>query len=234
MPEAYQSWLPERMIFRIGGLLTASERQDNPQVPDNNCEDISMADQIDVAAASASQTQIRRTLLAECDQIDGAEAAGLAPVRGNEVRVFIVPPGRIAQLSGSIGAGGTVMREDDTYLIFVDKDSGYSDIRQALGNFARRFLVLHEYAHALQGDVMEDAPEAILSRSPADHQFADACANGYAAERLIHELQREHPGAPQIDDLRTSMKANGWISPFDSRYLDQNPELRSEKASWSR
>lgn len=193
-----------------------------------------MADQIDVAAASASQAQIRRTLLTECDQLDGAEAAGLAPVRGNEVKVFIAPPGRLSQLSGSTGAGGTVMREDDKYLIFVDKDSGYSDIRQALGNFARRFLVLHEYAHALQGDVMEDAPEEILSRSPADHEFADACANGYSAERLIHELQREHPDAPQIEKLRTSMKANGWISPFDSRYLDQHPQLKGEPTSWSR
>lgn len=145
--------------------------------------------------AMDANRQQRNRLLEGSIQDQSGLANGLAPFKSIPIQVYLTRPGLIKEVSCNTNAIGSVMRDGTRYLIFIDKE-GDPKIEPFVGNLTRRYLVLHEYAHIIHGDVFEDKDSAeklkvinsTLSELNTYWKPAEKFANKYAAERLQSEL----------------------------------------------
>ena len=151
-------------------------------------------------------------------------------------RVYEAPTGTISTettLNGheyyEAGGYGCGFIVNTTLALFVDK-AGYQQVNAALCEFAQRFIVLHEYGHALH----QDLPEQVLKKPDEDIDVAklmsemtkrEPYANGYAAYRLRRELL----AAKRHDIVRTldhNAKKFGFVLPGTPRYRKEFPHLK--------
>jgi hypothetical protein len=145
--------------------------------------------------AMGTNRQQRYRLLEDSIEDQSGLADSLAPFRNIPIKVYLTRPGLIKEISRNSNAISTVMRDTTTYLIFIDKESD-SKIKLIAGNLTGRFLVLHEYAHIIHGDVFEDKNEVEklkiinLDQSELKEYWepAEKFANKYATDRLRLEL----------------------------------------------
>lgn len=150
-----------------------------------------------IKAAIAANQQQRKMLMDGSIGDQSGLADGLAPFRNARIRVYQTKPNLIKEISINPKAIGTVMRNSAEYLIFVDK-KGDLELQSIWGNFTHRFVVLHEYAHIIHGDVFEDKSDAekvilltfSLERLNEYWSVCDDFANKYATDRLHSEIAR--------------------------------------------
>lgn len=130
-----------------------------------------------------------------------------------QVAIWEAKRGEIERLRQSHKANGIVMRNADGYHIFIDA-GGDPSSTQAMGRQASDyFLIYHEYAHIIHGDVFEDDHVRIMKRSPACIGDQEALANGFAAEKTI-----PHVTGAQLQALEATYVAEGWIGPSNPLY----------------
>lgn len=179
--------------------------------------------------AMDANRQQRNRLLEESIEDQSGLADGLAPFRNIPIKVYLTRPGLIKEISRNTNAISTVMRDTTGYLIFIDKE-GDSKIKLIAGNLTGRFLVLHEYAHIIHGDVFEDKDNAeklkvitfTLSELNKYWKPAEKFANKYAAERIRSEFIYQNDVAT-CQKLPRGKKLNGWTFPCEKPYLPQYP-----------
>ncbi|MCX5685412.1 MAG: hypothetical protein NT049_17280 [Planctomycetota bacterium] len=182
----------------------------------NTGEEAKMCCNLDEASKSERQTYEERMRWArEHNTRRGDLEQDLAEVKKRAVEVWMVPPEALfgpTPTSGPAQRNAMIMMYKRRYVVFLSprlvRDGWWPSSLNGL--WAEKFVVFHEYHHALSGEVFADAPQVrfnLLMRAKRGEAEAAAIlgeqefrANDYAAH-IVRDKAREDGNALLADDL---------------------------------
>jgi hypothetical protein len=152
-------------------------------------------------------------------QIHHPDSSNLAPVNERAVAAYSVPGDSAFGLLDR-GANGTCVLHANEYCVLVDTFRVQENVKlqQRWESSSRRFVILHEYGHIINGDVVQDHPWSALRRKfdPDASRLSENKASGYAAEMLARECAKAGQYR-KARRLRKIIEEQGWIPAQQDR-----------------
>ncbi|MBK9118194.1 MAG: hypothetical protein IPM18_01125 [Phycisphaerales bacterium] len=136
--------------------------------------------------AIRQQNEALERLLQAATPAIGLAGQPMPPVNDRQVRVTRVPQMDFERIVGGT-ADGTVMRDQDTYVIFLSNPPRAAPFGLD-GEEVERYYAWHEHEHISRGDVFHDYPETVYDRLisgqmlAAESEVTLAGARRYAVE----------------------------------------------------
>lgn len=173
---------------------------------------------------------------------DLTAAQGLIDIAGKPVQVITIKKGELARIyrkyrpAATTSPNATVYRDGATFAILVDEDGDASIAKEIGKDNAIRFLALHEFTHILFRDMPSDMvtdANGCVEEGDLDPERNNSFADGYAAERLAHELRaRSGTCARQAERVLEISEHYAWKGPSSSDFQAKYPYLKDHSKAW--